>query len=95
MKRILSFILILVVAVAFSVPSFACPVMNKAKDGLKDVITSPLVVKDHVMTETKDAKFLPFALAGGLIKGIFYMGKQIVTGTYAVVTSPLEMGKKK
>ena len=94
MKRIMSLLVTLTVAVAFAGQSLAYPhAIEKLRDGAKDVITSPLVVKDHVTTETKDAKFLPFALAGGLLKGGFYMGKQIVSGAWAMVTSPLEIGK--
>jgi len=89
MKRILS-ILIAFAVVTLSVPSFADPVA-KFQGGLKDVMMSPLVVSDNVKTETTDAKFLPFALVGGLMKGSFYMAKQIVTGTYAMVTSPIEL----
>lgn len=94
MKHILSFFLTLVVVVAFVGQSLAYPrAIEKLKDGAKDVITSPLVVKDHVTAETQDAKFLPFALTGGLLKGVFYMGKQVVTGAWAMATSPLEITK--
>ena len=92
MKRIVS-IFIAVAVVALSVPCFADS-MSKFQGGVKDVIMSPLQVSDNVKTETKDAKFLPFALAGGILKGSFYMAKQIVTGTLNVVTSPLEMMHK-
>ena len=73
-----------------SVPCFA-DTAGKFKDGVKDVMMSPLQVSDSVKAETTNAKFLPFALAGGLLKGAFYMAKHIVTGTVAVVTSPLDM----
>ncbi len=89
MKRTVS-ILIALAVVALSVPCFA-DTASKFQGGLKDVILSPLQVSDNVKAETKDAKFLPFALVGGLIKGTFYMAKQIVTGTLTVVTSPLDM----
>jgi len=92
MKRILSVFIALAV-VALSVPCFADPV-EKFKGGLKDVMMSPLVISDNVKTETTDAKFLPFALVGGFMKGTFYMAKQIVTGTYAMVTSPIDMVHK-
>ncbi len=94
MKRMLSFFLTLVVIVAFTSPSLAdSRVIEKFKGGAKDVITSPLVVSDNVMKETKDAKFLPFALVGGLLKGGFYMVKQVVGGVWAMVSSPLEISK--
>ena len=89
MKRIVS-ILIAVAVVALAVPSFADTV-SKIQGGVRDVMMSPLQVSDSVKTETTNAKFLPFALAGGVLKGSFYMAKQIVTGTLTVVTSPLDM----
>ena len=89
MKRMVS-ILIALAVVALSVPCFADTVA-KFQGGVKDVILSPLQVSDSVKAETTNAKFLPFALAGGFLKGTFYMAKQIVTGTLDVVTSPLDM----
>lgn len=92
MKRILSVFIALAV-VAFCTASFADPV-QKAQGGIRDVMMSPLQVSDSVRAETSNAKFLPFALAGGFLKGTFYMAKQIVTGTVDVVTSPLDMMHK-
>ena len=92
MKRIMSLLVVLAV-VGLSVPSFA-DTAQKFKGGIRDVMMSPLQVSDSVKTESTNAKFLPFALAGGFLKGSFYMAKQIVTGTLDVVTSPLEMMQK-
>ncbi len=92
LKRTVSLLIALVV-IAWSIPSFAGPV-GKFQGGLKDVMLSPLEVSDNVKTETTNAKFLPFALAGGFLKGSFYMVKQIVTGTLEIATSPLEMVHK-
>ena len=79
--------------VALSVPCFA-DTGTKFQNGIKDVLMSPLQVSDNVKTETTNAKFLPFALVGGILKGSFYMAKQIVHGTLVVVTSPLDMMHK-
>ena len=89
MKRMVSFLIALAVVV-LSVPCFA-DTMHKFQGGVKDIVTSPLQVSDNVKAETTNAKFLPFALVGGILKGTFYMAKQIVTGTLDVVTSPLDM----
>ncbi len=94
MKRTLSFLIVAVVLIAFAVPSFAGSPVEKFKSGLKSVITSPAQISDNLMAETKNAKFFPFAFAGGLLKGVFYMGKNIVTGLVDIVTSPLEAVKK-
>jgi len=88
MKRTVS-ILIALAVVALSVTCFADPAA-KFQGGVKDVVMSPLQISDNVKAETTNAKFLPFALVGGLIKGTFYMAKQIVTGTLDVLTSPLD-----
>ncbi len=94
MKRTISLIIASVMVVAFAVPSFASETIEKFKGGVKDVATSPLEVRDHVKAETDGAKFMPFALAGGLLKGGFYMAKKIVTGSLGIVTSPLELVRK-
>ena len=92
MKRTVCMLIALAVVV-LSVPCFADS-SAKFQGGMKAVITSPLQVSDNVKTETKNAKFLPFAFAGGFLKGSFYMAKQIVTGALDVVTSPLDMFQK-
>ncbi len=91
MKRTLSILTALVVTVALAVPAFAYPKpVEKLKGGVKEVIMSPMEVKNHAMAETKDAKFLPFALTGGLLKGGFYMAKHIVHGAVDIVTFPID-----
>ena len=89
MKRIVSVFIALAV-VSLSSLSFADTVA-KMQGGVKDVLMSPMQISDNVKAETTNAKFLPFALVGGVLKGTFYMAKQIVTGTLDVVTSPLDM----
>ena len=88
MKRLITVVLALTV-IAMSVPSYADTV-SKFRGGFRDVMMSPMRVSDSVKAETANAKFLPFALVGGLLKGSFYMAKQIIGGTLDVVTSPLE-----
>ena len=90
MKRILLSVTVLMFV---ATTSFALPVVDKAVSGLKDVATSPLEVSDNVKTEMHTAKFMPFGIAGGFLKGSFYMGKQVVGGIFKIITSPLEMTK--
>ena len=92
MKRKICFLIVCTLLVS-NVPCFA-GVAQQLKGGVRDVLMSPLQVSDNVKAETANAKFLPFALVGGLLKGSFYMAKKIVTGTLDVVTSPLEMMHK-
>ena len=90
MKRTLSFLIAVVVLVAFTTPSFAYPKeVEKLKGGVTAVITSPLEVRDYTMAETKDAKFLPFALVGGMLKGGFYMAKKMAGGVLDIATFPI------
>ena len=90
MKRTLSFLTVLAVMVVCSAPSFAYPKpVEKLKDGLTAVVTSPLEIKEHAMAEAKDGSFLPFSLPGGLLKGGFYMAKKMVGGALDIATFPL------
>ncbi len=77
------------VVVAFSTPVGATP-MEKLKKGFTDIIKSPLEIVDHTKAEAKEAKFVPFGVIGGLLKGTFYMGKKVVGGVIDVVTFPIE-----
>jgi hypothetical protein len=90
MKKYMVSVLMVLAVVVTNVPCFA-DTMSKFQGGVRDVVMSPLQISDNVKTETTNAKFLPFALAGGFLKGSFYMAKQIVTGTLDMVTSPLDM----
>ena len=91
MKRTLSFLIVTAVLVAFTTPSFAYPKpVEKLKGGVSTVLTSPLEVRDYTMAETKDAKFLPFALVGGMLKGTFYMAKKMVGGAWDIATFPID-----
>jgi len=89
MKRAI-FIFLVLSIVSLSDPSLASTAQT-FKGGVKDILTSPLQISDNVKAETANAKFLPFALVGGLLKGSFYMAKKVVTGTLTVVTAPLDM----
>ena len=90
MKRTLSFMIATAVLVAFSTPSFAYPrPVEKLKDGVTAVVTSPLEIKDHAMAEAKEGSFLPFSLPGGLLKGAFYMAKKMVGGVLDIATFPI------
>ncbi len=54
------------------------------------VVKSPLEVRDYTMAETKDAKFLPFAFVGGVLKGSFYMVKKMAHGAWDIATFPID-----
>ncbi len=92
MKRILSSIVMFVFVVA-STYCFAAPV-DTLTGGLKDIVTSPVIVTDNVKTEMNAAKFMPFGVVGGAAKGTFYMGKKIVDSLWSIVTIPYHMAVK-
>ena len=87
MKRAL---LTIFMVIAVTVPVFAGVHIQNFKRGLKNFITAPAQVSDNLQEETKNAPFFPFAFAGGLLKGIFYMGQKMVIGTIEMVSSPLQ-----
>ncbi len=90
MRHMLSFFIAVVFAVVFAVPSFAYPKpVEKLKDGITAVVTSPLEIKDHAMAEAKDGSFLPFSLPAGLLKGSFYMVRKMVGGVLDIATFPI------
>lgn len=91
MKRTLSLLTALIVLVAFSTTSFAYPrPVEKLKDGITTVVKAPLEVKDHAMAEAKAGSFLPISLPAGILKGVFYMGKQVVSGALDIATFPID-----
>lgn len=91
MKRILSILIAVAVLAVVCTPSFAYPrPVEKLKDGVTAVVTSPLEIKDHLMAEAKDGSFLPFSIPGGLLKGTFYMIKKAVGGVLDIVTFPID-----
>ena len=92
MKRMV-FVLIAFVVLAMSAPCFA-NTSDRFKGGFKRMMTSPFQVSDNVRTEGSKAKFLPFGLTGGFIKGCFYMVKEMVSGTVDMVTSPIDTNHK-
>ena len=92
MKRIFLSAMMLVFVVA-STSCFAYPAVDRVTGGLKDIATSPLKVSDNVKEEMNKGRFMPFGVIGGLLKGTFYMAKQIVDGTWTIVSTPYHMVK--
>jgi hypothetical protein len=74
---------------SLSMPGYA-GTSERFQDGFKRVMTSPFQVSNNVRTEGNNAKFLPFGLTGGFLKGCFYMAKEIISGTMDMATSPMD-----
>jgi hypothetical protein len=81
--------LIVLAMLSLSAPGFA-DTSGRFQSGFKRVMTSPFQVSDNVRTEGNNAKFLPFGLTGGFLKGCFYMAKEIISGTMEMATSPMD-----
>jgi len=92
MRRAILF-LITVVLISWSIPSFAST-SDRFRGGFKRVITAPFQVSDNVRTEGSNAKFMPFGVTGGFIKGCFYMVKEMLSGTIDMATSPIDNSRK-
>jgi len=89
---------LLLVALVF-VASMAAPVLAahdpimKLKDGTKTVISVPYDIGKTTLDEMKTSDFKPFGLMGGLLKGIAYGVKDVVTGAVDIVTFPIDLKK--
>lgn len=85
MKKFLSILLVVAIAACVTAPVYAS-MGEKFQGGIKTAFKSPLQVKDGVVEGWNDAKFKPIGAAGGLLKGLFYMGKDLVTGLFDAAT---------
>ena len=92
MKR-LTVILLAMLVMAWSVPSYA-NTSERFRGGFKRVVTAPFQVSDNMRTEGANAKFLPFGLTGGFLKGCFYMIKELISGTVDMAASPVDMDRR-
>ncbi len=91
MKRFLITALALAFVLAYGSTVYALPApVEKFKGGLKDVLISPLEIKDHTFSEVKASTIKPLGLVGGLIKGSGFMIKKAVSGAVDVATFPLK-----
>ena len=92
MKKFLSLLIIAMFVMAMAASVYA-DAGEKLKGGAEKFFKSPLQVKDHVEAEYKAADFKPFGVIGGGLKGLFYMGKDMVTGLWDVLTFPIDFEK--
>ncbi len=84
-------LVVMVMVVCFSASAMAMPApVVKTRDGLMEIVKSPMHVKNDSLQEAQSTAAKPLGFVGGLFKGTFYMGKDIVSGVYKVVTSPLK-----
>lgn len=87
MKKLLSVLLAAMLACSVSAPAFAG--WSEFREATKAFFMSPKQIPDNMKEEYDAAEFKPFGLVGGLLKGLFYTGKDMVTSIGDIVTSPL------
>jgi len=63
---------------------------HNIKEGFKQIVKSPLTVADEVKEETANSSFKPFGVIGGFAKGLFYGAKDVVVGTFRILTFSVE-----
>ncbi len=90
MKRILAVFIIVVLSLAFVSSSYAAG-GEKLKGGVEKLVKSPLQLKDDVVNEYNAAKFKPFGVIGGLLKGVFDTGKEAIGGLVDILTFPVDI----
>ena len=79
MRKVHLVLIGIIFAVSFSSTVYAHGYKELGSAGMK-AIKSPVHVVNSVKEEYKDARFKPFAIVGGGLKGLFYMGKDVVSG---------------
>ena len=94
MKKNLSIFLTFMMIVMFASAGYAAVGQEKLAGGFKKIFESPIQLKDGIVNEYNAAKFKPFGVLGGALKGLFYTGKEVVTGLLEVVTFPEDFDKK-
>ena len=95
MKKVIALIVAVVFVFGMTAPIFALPEpVQKVKDGVVDIVSSPLEITNHIKAEYDAATFKPFGVMGGLLKGMFYTLHKAGSGVFKIVTSPLYLIKK-
>lgn len=94
MKKVIAIAMLFAFVAGFATPVLALPEpVSKLKQGVVDIITSPLEIPNHTKTEFEAATFKPFGLLGGLLKGTVYTVKKMATGMVDIILIPVEMVK--
>ena len=92
MKGTISVIVVGAVLFSCAAPVYALPEsINKLKGGVVGIVSAPLELYNHSAAEVKSARFKPFGLMGGLLKGAAYTIKKIGSGAVDVVTFPIAL----
>ena len=91
MKKILILIVAFVFMVSFTAPVFAAmpKSVDKLKNGVTDIVRSPLEGIDTAKKEVDGADHKVIGLVKGLVKAPFYIAKKAGKGALDVATFPI------
>ena len=89
MKRIMAVLLVFAFVAVLAAPVYA-DAGDKLKGGVEKLFKSPTHIPNSISDEYEAAEFKPFGVFGGLFKGLFYTGKDIVTGLFDILTFPID-----
>ena len=92
-RRLSVVLLIMVLALSFTAPSYGQTMSKKLARGLANVLTAPLEPIVQMMNETRDHGDMRGFFMGGS-KGLVNMFGRIGTGIYEIVTFPIPVPKE-
>lgn len=78
------------IAMTFTSPLYAAG-YEKAKAGAEKIVKSPVQIYDNIKGEYDSAGLNPFGLFGGLMKGLFFTGRDVVSGLVDILTFPVDL----
>jgi len=93
MKKFLTVLIIITVAVTLTTPVYAVSGWEKVTGGVEKFIKSPLNVPDNIKAEYDSAEFKPFGVFGGLLKGLAEFAIDGIGGIVDVLTFPIDFEK--
>ncbi|MFH1655789.1 MAG: exosortase system-associated protein, TIGR04073 family [Candidatus Omnitrophota bacterium] len=94
MKKILFVSLIFVLTFGFITPLFAADnAAQKLARGAGNVLTSIFEIPKQIDTEWKASNNAAIGISAGLVKGALYTIGRIVSGTYDILTFPIDSPK--
>ena len=96
MKRTVALAMVFAFVLTFTTPVLALSSkpMDKAYHGVEKIVKAPKHLVNDPIDEYKAAKFKPFGLMGGIMKGVGYTVVEAVHGAFEVITSPLTLLEK-
>ena len=88
MKKISTILCALILALSLAAPGYCYyeEYKQNIKDGIGTIVKSPQPMVDALKEEITNSEFKPFGLVGGILKGSYFMGKEIGQGLFRILT---------